>query len=66
MPDSRHEELLNYHDDNRVLRDVLQSVHGASPVSGGVMGNALEEEAKSAEESTHIAEDLDFDTDAVA
>ena len=66
MPDSRHDDLLNYHDDNRVLRDVLRSVYGSSPVSGGVMGDILEEEARDAEDSTHIADELDFDSDAIA
>ncbi len=66
MTNNQNDELLNYHDDNRVLRDVLQSVHGASPVSGGVLGDVLEEEARDAEESSHVAEELDFDSDAVA
>lgn len=65
MSDSRHEDLLNYHDDNRVLRDVLKSVHGSSPVSGGVLGEALEIEALEAEETARAAEELDLDTDTV-
>ncbi len=66
MSDSIHEELLNYHDDNKVLRDVLQSVHGSSPVSGGVLGDVLEDEAKYAEESAMTNEDLEFDSDIVS
>lgn len=61
----QHDELLNYHDDNRVLREVLRRVHGASPVSGGVLGDTLEQEAREAEESAHV-EDYDFNTDIVA
>lgn len=66
MSDNRNEDLLNYHDDNRVLRDVLMSVRGSSPVSGGVLGDILEEEARDSEETSHLTEEIDFDSDIVA
>lgn len=54
---------LNYHDDNRVLRYLLHTVKGISPVSGGVLGDALENEYETAEEETRAAETLDFEGD---
>ncbi|RYX79451.1 hypothetical protein EON76_01900 [bacterium] len=39
----------NFSDDTRVLRYLLHTVKGISPVSGGVMGDALEQEYESAE-----------------
>lgn len=54
---------LNYHDDNRVLRYLLHTVKGISPVSGGVLGDALENEYESAEEETRATESLDFEGD---
>lgn len=38
------DEPINYHDDNRVLRYLLHSVKGISPVSGGVLSEVLEQE----------------------
>ena len=49
MQNEHSDDPLNYHDDNRVLRYLLHNVKGLSPVSGGVLGEALEEEYKEAE-----------------
>ena len=49
MQNEHSDDPLNYHDDNRVLRYLLHNVKGLSPVSGGVLGDALEEEYKDAE-----------------
>jgi hypothetical protein len=54
---------INYHDDSRVLRYLLHNVKGLSPVSGGVLGEALENEYASAEEDARVGEDLDFEAD---
>lgn len=56
-------DQLNYHDDNRVLRYLLHTVKGISPVSGGVLGEALENEYESAESEAHAAEEFDFESD---
>lgn len=58
---SNTEEPLDYHDDNRVLRYLLHTVKGISPVSGGVLGDALEEEYREAEEEARPEQDFDFD-----
>lgn len=50
MQDNSTQDLISHHDDNRVLRYVLMNVKGISPVSGGVMGEALEAEYQTAEE----------------
>ena len=57
-----HNEPINYHDDNRVLRYLLHNVKGISPVSGGVLGEALEREYAEAEENVET-DDLDFESD---
>jgi len=54
---------INYHDDNRVLRYLLHTVKGISPVSGGVLGEALEIEAETAEAEAQAAEEFDFEAD---
>jgi hypothetical protein len=54
---------LSYHDDNRVLRYLLHNVKGISPVSGGVLGDSLEEEYRIAEEETRPERNLDYDID---
>lgn len=54
---------INYHDDNRVLRYLLHTVKGISPVSGGVMGEALENEYEQAEEEGRFGQELDFEGD---
>lgn len=41
---------LAHTDDTRVLRYLLHTIKGISPVSGGVMGEALEQEYAEAEE----------------
>lgn len=58
-----HEAPLDYHDDNRVLRYLLHTVKGISPVSGGVLGDSLEEEYKAEEEEARpeLDPDLDFE-----
>ncbi|MFZ2544388.1 MAG: hypothetical protein WAW80_00185 [Candidatus Saccharimonadales bacterium] len=63
MNDDQSDSPINYHDDNRVLRYLLHNVKGISPVSGGVLGDALEEEYKSAEEETRPEQELDFDAE---
>lgn len=54
---------IDYHDDNRVLRYLLQTVKGLSPVSGGVLGDALEDEYRIAEEESRIEQDLDINSE---
>lgn len=63
MQNDQSDAPINYHDDNRVLRYLLHTVKGLSPVSGGVMGDALENEYESAEQETRTAQDLDFEAD---
>ena len=63
MHDESANDPMNYHDDNRVLRYLLHTVKGISPVSGGVLGDALENEYESAEEDVQAAEDFDFEAD---
>lgn len=50
MHDSDIEDELTHTDDVRVLRYLLHTIKGISPVSGGVMGEALEAEYAEAEE----------------
>ena len=52
--DTHTDDPINYHDDNRVLRYLLHTVKGISPVSGGVMGEALEQEYETAEEEYRL------------
>ena len=63
MADENPNETIDYHDDNRVLRYMLHNVKGLSPVSGGVLGEALEEEYKEAEEDARPELDIDFETE---
>ncbi|MDB5177260.1 MAG: hypothetical protein JWN75_928 [Candidatus Saccharibacteria bacterium] len=63
MQDDSTNEPISYHDDNRVLRYLLHTVKGLSPVSGGVLGEALENEYESAEAETRAVENLDFEGD---
>jgi hypothetical protein len=63
MQNDSTNDPINYHDDNRVLRYLLHTVKGLSPVSGGVLGEALENEYESAEEEYRIAENLDFENE---
>jgi len=63
MSEDQNNEPINYHDDNRVLRYVLRNVKGTSPVSGGVLGDTLEDEYKESEQEAQFGEDLDFDAD---
>lgn len=44
------DEPMNYSDDTRVLRYLLHTIKGISPVSGGVLGDSLEVEYAEAEE----------------
>lgn len=62
MPNTT-DDPINYHDDNRVLRYLLHNVKGLSPVSGGVLGDALENEYEAAEFGTHLGGAFDLDTD---
>jgi len=61
MQNDSMEEVINYHDDNRVLRYLLHNVKGLSPVSGGVLGDALEEEYRTAEEESRPEQQIDFE-----
>lgn len=63
MQNDSPNDPVNYHDDNRVLRYLLHNVKGLSAVSGGVLGDALENEYESSEEDGRIGEDLDFDAE---
>lgn len=63
MSEEHPNEPVNYHDDNRVMRYLLHNVKGISPVSGGVLGEALENEYALAEEEARTGEDLDFEAD---
>ncbi|USN96511.1 MAG: hypothetical protein H6797_05610 [Candidatus Nomurabacteria bacterium] len=63
MSEDQSNEPVNYHDDNRVLRYVLKNVKGTSPVSGGVLGETLEEEYRSAEEEAQFGQEFDFEAD---
>lgn len=63
MQDDQSNAPIDYHDDNRVLRYLLHTVKGISPVSGGVLGDALENEYETAEEEVRAAEEFDFDAD---
>ena len=65
MQNNPTDDPINYHDDNRVLRYLLHNVKGISPVSGGVLGDALEEEYRSAEEESMAGDDLDFESDVL-
>lgn len=63
MSDNLYDDQINYHDDNRVLRYLLHTVKGISPVSGGVLGDALENEYETAEEQVRTGDDFDFEAD---
>lgn len=56
-------QSVNYHDDNRVLRYLLHTVKGISPVSGGVLGDSLEQEYEDAESESRPGQDLDYGID---
>lgn len=61
MQDHTPNEPIDYHDDNRVLRYLLHNVKGISAVSGGVLGEALEEEYREAEEEARPEQQIDFE-----
>lgn len=63
MQDDPADQPINYHDDNRVMRYLLQTVKGISPVSGGVLGDALEQEYEAAEEEARPAEEFNYEGD---
>jgi len=63
MQDDQINEPMNYHDDNRVLRYLLHTIKGLSPVSGGVLGDALEREYEVAEEESRPRQDLEYEGD---
>ncbi len=63
MQDDQSNQPINYHDDNRVMRYLLHTVKGISPVSGGVLGEALEAEYLEAESESLPADQLDFDAE---
>lgn len=58
MSEELSQSSINYHDDSRVLRYLLHNVKGISPVSGGVMGEALEQEYASAEAQNRVASEF--------
>lgn len=51
--------LASNHDDNQALRFLLHNVKGLSPVSGGVLGEALEAEYATAEAENRAFEELE-------
>ncbi len=57
-------EQINYRDDNSMLSYLLHNVKGLSPVSGGVLGEALEYEYAEAEFEAAAGDDIDFTADA--
>lgn len=59
MQDDQSDTPVNYHDDNRVLRYLLHTVKGLSPVSGGVLGDVLETEYAEAEAQSRPADEFD-------
>lgn len=61
MQNDSSQSPINLHDDNRVLRYLLHNVKGISPVSGGVMGEALEQEYEQAEEEYRLEPGIDFE-----
>lgn len=61
MQNDSSDTPVNYHDDNRVLRYLLHTVKGISPVSGGVLGDTLEEEYRSAEAEARPEQEFDFE-----
>lgn len=63
MSDKQNSTAIDYHDDNRVLRYLLHTVKGLSPVSGGVLGDALEVEYETAETEARPESKLGFDTE---
>jgi len=58
MQNDSHLAPISSHDDNRVLRYLLHNVKGLSPVSGGVMGDALEQEYADAESEARYANEF--------
>lgn len=56
------QQSFSVHDDNRVLRYLLHNVKGISPVSGGVMGEALEQEYELAEEEFTLEPGVELDS----
>ena len=61
MQNNSDDSPINYHDDNRVLRYLLHNVKGLSAVSGGVLGEALEEEYRTAEEESRPEQTIEFE-----
>jgi len=61
MQNNSDDSPMNYHDDNRVLRYLLHNVKGISAVSGGVLGDALEEEYREAEAESRPEQEFDFE-----
>ena len=63
MSDDQHQEPLSSHDDISVLRYLLHTVKGISPVSGGVLGDTLEEEYRQSEEQSRPERGFDYKID---
>lgn len=61
MQNDSPQSPINSHDDNRVLRYLLHNVKGISAVSGGVMGDALEQEYEQAEEEYRLEPGADLE-----
>lgn len=59
------DEPIAMHDDNTVMDYLLKNVKGISNVSGGVMGEALEEEYETAENEARSGQDMQPDADVV-
>lgn len=45
-----HDEIIGHTDDTHVLRYLLHTIKGISPVSGGIMGESLELEYANSED----------------
>lgn len=61
MQDNDTNNELTHTDDTRVLRYLLHTIKGISPVSGGVMGEALEQEYAEAEEDRGNQNSQDYE-----
>lgn len=58
MQNDPFQSSTSAHDDSRVLRYLLHNVKGLSPVSGGVLGDALELEYADAESEARYANEF--------
>lgn len=61
MQNDQSQSPIISHDDSRVLRYLLHNVKGIRAVSGGVMGDALEQEYQAAEEDNQLESNIEFE-----